>query len=104
MSELRALGESTRREGVHLLGHPQSGQPPQLTSYARMRGVLVKAGAVCPTESPQLEDIHVPSTEGLTLLDYSKSCGIHPFEEIWAYVAGEVGLRVPRQVSGRGPH
>jgi chromosome partitioning protein len=62
------------------------------TSYARMRGVLVKAGAVCPTELPQLEDIHVPSTKGLTLLDYSKSRGIEPFEEIWAYVRREIGL------------
>jgi chromosome partitioning protein len=62
------------------------------TSYARMRGVLVKAGSVCPTELPQLEDIHVPSTKGLTLLDYSKSRGIAPFEEIWAYVRREVGL------------
>lgn len=62
------------------------------TSYARMRGVLVKAGSVCPTELPQLEDIHVPSTKGLTLLDYSKSRGIAPFEEIWAYVHREIGL------------
>lgn len=62
------------------------------TSYARMRGVLVRGGAVCPTELPQLEDIHVPSTKGLTLLDYSRSRGIEPFEEIWAYVRREVGL------------
>ena len=62
------------------------------TSYARMRGVLVKAGSVCPIELPQLEDIHVPSTKGLTLLDYSKSRGIEPFEEIWAYVRRELGL------------
>jgi chromosome partitioning protein len=62
------------------------------TSYARMRGVLVKAGSVCPVELPQLEDIHVPSTKGLTLLDYSKSRGIPPFEEIWAYVRREMKL------------
>jgi chromosome partitioning protein len=62
------------------------------TSYARMRGVLVKAGSVCPTELPQLEDIHVPSTKGLTLLDYSKSRGIGAFEEIWAYVRREIKL------------
>lgn len=62
------------------------------TSYARMRGVLVKAGNVCPTELPQLEDIHVPSTKGLTLLDHSKSRGIEPFEEIWAYVRREISL------------
>jgi chromosome partitioning protein len=62
------------------------------TSYARMRGVLVKAGSVCPTELPQLEDIHVPASKGLTLLDYSKSRGIEPFEEIWAYVRREMKL------------
>jgi chromosome partitioning protein len=62
------------------------------TSYARMRGILVKAGSVCPTELPQLEDIHVPSTKGLTLLDYSKSRGIEPLEEVWAYVRRELKL------------
>jgi len=62
------------------------------TSYARVRGVLVKVGSVCPTELPQLEDIHVPASKGLTLLDYSKSRGIDPLEEIWAYVRREIGL------------
>lgn len=62
------------------------------TSYARMRGMLVRAGPVCPTELPQLEDIHVPAAKGLTLLDYSRSRGIEPFEEVWAYVRREVGL------------
>ena len=62
------------------------------TSYVRMRGLLVKAGAVCPTELPQLEDIHVPSIKGLTLLDYKQSRGIAPFEEIWAYLRREVQL------------
>lgn len=62
------------------------------TSYARVRGALVKAGSVCPTELPQLEDIHTPSIKGLTLLDYNKSRGIAPFEEIWAYAKRELGL------------
>jgi chromosome partitioning protein len=62
------------------------------SSFARMRGTLIKAGPVCPTEIPQLEDIHVPSMKGLTLLDYSKSRGIAPFEEIWAFVQREIGL------------
>ena len=57
-----------------------------------MRGMLVKTGSVCPTELPQLEDVHVPAVKGLTLLDYSKSRGIAPFEEIWAYVKREIGL------------
>lgn len=62
------------------------------TSYARARDILIKIGSVCPTEIPQLEDIHVPSMKGLTLLDYSKSRGIAPFEEIWAYVTREMTL------------
>jgi chromosome partitioning protein len=62
------------------------------SSFGRMRGALIKAGPVCPTEIPQLEDIHVPSIKGLTLLDYSKSKGIAPFEEIWAFVRREIGL------------
>jgi chromosome partitioning protein len=62
------------------------------SSFARMRGVLIKAGSVCPTELPQLEDIHVPAIKGLTLLDYSRSRGIAPFEELWAFVRREVGL------------
>ena len=65
------------------------------SSFARMRGVLIKAGAVCPTELPQLEDIHVPAIKGLTLLDYSRSRGIPPFEELWAFVRREVGLGEP---------
>jgi chromosome partitioning protein len=62
------------------------------SSFARMRGALIRAGAVCPTDIPQLEDIHVPSVKGLTLLDYSKSRGIAPFEDLWAFVRREVGL------------
>jgi chromosome partitioning protein len=62
------------------------------SSFARMRGVLIKAGSVCPTELPQLEDIHVPAIKGLTLLDYSRSRGIAPFEELWAFVRREVEL------------
>ncbi|NPD69846.1 ParA family protein (plasmid) [Lichenicola cladoniae] len=62
------------------------------TSFARMRGKLVKIADVCPVEIPQLEDVHVPSSKGLTLLDYSKSRGQEPFEEVWAYVRRQVGL------------
>jgi chromosome partitioning protein len=62
------------------------------SAFARMRGTLIKAGDVCPTEIPQLEDIHVPSMKGLTLLDYSKSRGIAPFEDFWAFVRREVEL------------
>ena len=62
------------------------------SSFARMRGALIKAGPVCPAEIPQLEDIHVPAVKGLTLLDYSKSRGIAPFEEIWAFVRREIDL------------
>jgi chromosome partitioning protein len=62
------------------------------TSYARIRGIFVKSGRVCPVELPQLEDIHVPSSKGLTLLDTNKSRGIEPFQEIWAYVRQELKI------------
>ncbi|MDQ1077695.1 ParA family protein [Pseudoroseomonas cervicalis] len=84
---LRSLAEKGRRASVVL-----NRANRRTTSYARMRGLLVKAGPVCPTELPQLEDVHVPAAKGLTLLDYSKSRGIAPFEEVWAYVKREAGL------------
>ena len=62
------------------------------TSFARMRGRLIKIADVCPVEIPQLEDVHVPSTKGLTLLDYTKSRGQEPFDEVWAYVRRQVKL------------
>lgn len=62
------------------------------TSFARMRGRLVKIADVCPVEIPQLEDVHVPASKGLTLLDYLKSRGQEPFEEVWAYVRRQVSL------------
>lgn len=60
------------------------------TSFARMRGRLIKIADICPVEIPQLEDVHVPSSKGLTLLDYSKSKGQASFEEVWAYVERQV--------------
>ena len=60
------------------------------TSFARMRGRLIKIADVCPVEIPQLEDVHVPSSKGLTLLDYTKSRGQEPFEEVWAFVRRQV--------------
>ena len=62
------------------------------TSFARMRGRLIKIADVCPVEIPQLEDVHVPSGKGLTLLDYTKSRGQEPFEEVWAYIRRQVGV------------
>lgn len=84
---IRALSEKGLRATVIL-----NRANRRTSSFGRMRGTLIKAGQVCPTEIPQLEDIHVPSVKGLTLLDYSKSRGIAPFEEIWAYVRREVGV------------
>lgn len=55
-------------------------------SFARVRGRLIKVADVAPVEIPQLEDVHVPSGQGLTLLDFTKSRGQEPFEELWAFV------------------
>ena len=62
------------------------------TSFARIRGRLIKVSDVCPVEIPLLEDVHVPSSKGLTLLDYSKSRGQEPFEEVWAYIKRQINL------------
>lgn len=61
-------------------------------SFARMRGRLIKIADVCPVEIPQLEDVHVPASKGLTLLDYVKSSGQESFEEVWAYIRRQVTL------------
>lgn len=62
------------------------------TSFARIRGRLIKISDVCPVEIPLLEDVHVPSSKGLTLLDYTKSRGQEPFEEVWAYIKRQIDL------------
>jgi len=62
------------------------------TSFARIRGRLIKIADVCPVEIPLLEDVHVPSSKGLTLLDYTKSRGQEPFEEVWAYIKRQINL------------
>ncbi|WP_083824323.1 ParA family protein [Komagataeibacter rhaeticus] len=54
-------------------------------SFAKIRGRLIKVADVCPIELPQLEDVHVPSAQGLTLLDFTKSRGQEAFEELWAF-------------------
>ncbi|GBQ99313.1 hypothetical protein AA23498_3452 [Acetobacter nitrogenifigens DSM 23921 = NBRC 105050] len=61
-------------------------------SFAKVRGRLIKVADVCPVELPQLEDVHVPSTQGLTLLDFTKSRGQEPFEELWAFTKRKVQL------------
>lgn len=59
-------------------------------SFAKVRGRLVKVADVCPVELPQLEDVHVPSAQGLTLLDFTKSRGLESFEELWAFTKRKV--------------
>ncbi|MFT8781430.1 ParA family protein [Acetobacter orientalis] len=60
-------------------------------SFARVRGRLIKVADVIPVELPQLEDVHVPSGKGLTLLDFTKSRGQEPFEEFWAFINRKIG-------------
>ncbi|MBS0961344.1 ParA family protein [Acetobacter thailandicus] len=59
-------------------------------SFARIRGSFLKVADVCPVELPQLEDVHVPSGKGLTLLDFTKSRGQEAFEELWLFVKRKV--------------
>lgn len=59
-------------------------------SFARIRGSFLKVADVCPVELPQLEDVHVPSGKGLTLLDFTKSRGQEAFEELWLFVKRKI--------------
>jgi len=61
-------------------------------SFTQARATLLKYGAICPVEIPQLEDIHQPSAKGLVVLDYEKSKGGEPLEAVWSYVRREISL------------
>ena len=55
-------------------------------SFAEHRGDLLEVADICPVEVPQLEDVHVPSRDGLTLFDFPKTRGHEPMKEVWNHV------------------
>jgi chromosome partitioning protein len=61
-------------------------------SFLKAKARLLKAGPVSPVEIPTLEDIHVPATNGLSVLDHVKARGLAEFESLWDYVKREAKL------------
>ena len=56
------------------------------SSFAVMRGEMIKVADVCPIEIPQLEDLHVPAIGGLTTFDMGKSRAAAPMREVWQHI------------------
>ncbi len=61
-------------------------------SFLKAKARLLKTGAVSPVEIPTLEDIHVPASNGLSVLDHVKAGGLEAFESMWDYVKREIDL------------
>jgi chromosome partitioning protein len=61
-------------------------------SFLKAKARLLKFGPVSPVEIPTLEDIHVPATNGLSVLDHVKARGLDAFESMWDYVKREAKL------------
>jgi chromosome partitioning protein len=61
-------------------------------SFLKAKARLLKAGPVSPVEIPTLEDIHVPASNGLAVLDHVKARGLEAFESMWDYVKREARL------------
>lgn len=61
-------------------------------SFLKAKARLLKVGPVSPVEIPALEDIHVPASNGLSVLDHVKAGGLETFESMWDYVKREVNL------------
>jgi len=60
------------------------------TSFLSARHRLISAGALCPIEIPQLEDIHKYFTFGLTALDAPKADGVADLDAVWQFVWQQV--------------
>jgi chromosome partitioning protein len=58
-------------------------------SFAKSRTRLIRIGPVCPIDIPALEEIHLQSDNGLTVLDMVKSKGHEPMEGLWMFTQQE---------------
>jgi chromosome partitioning protein len=71
----------------------------RVKSYETIRTKLLQAGALCPVEIPMLEDIHVSAGKGLAVPDFARAKASETFDALWAYVAREVGTKLPGAVA-----
>jgi chromosome partitioning protein len=87
MPWMRALGERSVRAAFCL-----NKVNRRTNSFLKAKARLLKAGPVSPVEIPTLEDIHVPASNGLAVLDHVKARGLEAFESMWDYVKREAQL------------
>ena len=57
-----------------------------------MRTKMLGIGGVCPTEIPTLEEIMMPWSKGLGVLDMNKALSAETFQGLWHFVCLEIGL------------
>jgi len=62
-------------------------------SFQPTKLALQAAGALCPFEIRDLEDIKESSTLGLGVVEVSKALGVEDYRGVWSYVRSELGLR-----------
>jgi chromosome partitioning protein len=87
MPWMRALGERSVHAAFCL-----NKVNRRTNSFLKAKARLLKAGPVSPVEIPTLEDIHVPASNGLAVLDHVKARGLEAFESMWDYVKREARL------------
>lgn len=90
VAEVRPFMQRVAREkGAFVLNRVNK----RTTSFLEGRTALVAAGAVCPVEIPQLEDIHQWAAYGMTAFDApKKALGINELNGVWNFVCQRVGL------------
>ena len=84
-----AVNSRERRLGLSLMG--LTGAPSRITDP---KGVLMKAGRLCPVDIPFLEAIPNQFMRGLASTDQGEG-GAEWFEALWDFVRQEVRLPVP---------
>jgi chromosome partitioning protein len=87
MPWMRALGERSVHAAFCL-----NKVNRRTNSFLKAKARLLKVGPVSPVEIPTLEDIHVPASNGLAVLDHVKARGLEAFESMWDYVKREARL------------
>ena len=60
-------------------------------SFATAQKVLIKYGALCPIELPQLESVSTQFMRGLAITDFEEA-GYDSFDGLWHFVRRQIGL------------
>jgi chromosome partitioning protein len=64
---------------------------PRTVQYRNARGILLKAGKLCPADVPRLESIQAQYAKGLACTDEGEK-GAEAFEAVWDFARHELGI------------